>query len=384
MNKLYKIFCVCIAIIIVTTSSYAKYSYNSSIDVFALSRDISEIVYSISKSTNEYTNADVVVEISSNKLIEAVEGFELSEDGKKLTKTYGENTTENIILEDISGNRKNVNVEVNNIDKIPPVIDGVEDGATYNKTMKPTYSDNVGIRSIVANKYGTTLSFSCYREYTDTSNYKGIDISKNTIHAEITNKPVGTVKYKYYINNSLKQETVDTEYTFTGLNKGTNYTIKIEAIDQNGNVLKTATKQIKTGYFVSMSATKEGGTFTATVYGLEPEVDHVSITKFAASDRNNIKYSSANIKSDRSVSSSLVATSITNTIETGYYYLQFHLKNASDQTIDIVGCNIIFGTNYVKPTSDVDPENITQNGIYEIIVTDLAGNITSKSFTIQK
>ena len=76
MNKLYKIFCVCIAIIIVTTSSYAKYSYNSSIDVFALSRDISEIVYSISKSTNEYTNADVVVEISSNKLIEAVEGLE--------------------------------------------------------------------------------------------------------------------------------------------------------------------------------------------------------------------------------------------------------------------------------------------------------------------
>ena len=380
MNKIYKIMCMCIAVMIVTTNSYAKYNYNLFLDAFSLSRDSSEIIYNISKSTNEYTNTDVIVEIEANKKIEAIEGFNLSEDGKKLTKIYADNLTDNITLEDNSGNKKNVSIEINNIDKIPPVING----ATYNRTVKPTYSDNVGIKEIIANKYGTTLSFSCYREYTDTSGYKGIDISKNSIHVLITNKPVGTKRYKYYINNSLKQETTDKEYTFTGLNKGTEYTIKIEAVDENGNVLKTASKQMKTGYFESMSATKEGGTFNVTMYGIEPEITHAIIARFSASNRNNVKYTTVNINSDRSITAKLVATDLTSTIETGYYYLQFHLKRPGDETVDLIGCNIIFGTNYVKPVSDVDPENITQNGTYEIIVTDLAGNITKKSFTIQK
>ena len=118
--------------------------------------------------------------------------------------------------------------------------------------------------------------------------------------------------------------------------------------------------------------------------GLEPEIKYVSITEFSASNRNNITYLNGVINSDRSVNAKLVATDITPTVEKGYYYLQFHLKNSSDQTIDLVNCNIIFNTNYVKPNSEVDPYNITQNGYYDIIVYDLAGNETKKSFTLQK
>jgi len=200
----------------------------------------------------------------------------------------------------------------------------------------------------------------------------------------IKDKPKGTVKYKYYINNTLKEESSNKEYIFSNLRRGTEYSVKIEAIDSNNNVIQSKTKTIKTRYFEKLVANKESETFSVTLYGLEPEITNVAVTEFSASDRTNITYLGAKIKSDRSVSAKLNAKSITPTLETGYYYLQFHLKNSSDQTIDLVNCNIIFGTKYEKNNLEIDPYNIIQNGNYEIIVTDFAGNETKKNFVLKK
>ena len=199
----------------------------------------------------------------------------------------------------------------------------------------------------------------------------------------ITDKPKGTVKYKYYINNSLKFEGNEAEYTFTNLNKRTEYTVKIEAINKSGEVLDTVSQKIKTRYFDNIIANKEGKKFTVTLQGLEPEVKNAIVTKFSASNRNNIIYEGPKIQSDRSVTSSLVATELTQTVENGYYYIQFHLKDGNDQTIDLVGCNIIFNTNYVETDMSINPYNITQKGYYEVRVYDLAGNETKKEFTIK-
>ena len=64
------------------------------------------------------TNKEMLVTITSNKELEPVEGWTLSEDKKTLTKTYKENKDEVIILKDLSGNViENVNVSVKNISK---------------------------------------------------------------------------------------------------------------------------------------------------------------------------------------------------------------------------------------------------------------------------
>ena len=146
----------------------------------------------------------------------------------------------------------------------------------------------------------------------------------------------------------------------------------------------TTSQTIKTKYFGSIEATKTGSTFNVTVKGLDSSVKKVIVTKFSASNRAKIKYVSTAINSDRSATSSLVATDITSTVESGYYYLQFHLKDGSDNTLETANCNIVFNKSYVKPSYNVDPYNITQNGSYVVVVTDLAGNQTKKEFTLKK
>ena len=62
------------------------------------------------------------VTIVSNKELQELEGWSLSLDKKTLTKLYSNNTKENIIIKDVSGNEKNEIIEINNIDKEPPIL----------------------------------------------------------------------------------------------------------------------------------------------------------------------------------------------------------------------------------------------------------------------
>ena len=385
MKKIKKtLFFLTLLVLIVNPNVYARYHYEYGISAFSLKRDTQEILYNITKSNNDYTNEDIILEVTANKKINPIEGYTLSEDGKKLTKVFSENATETITLKDRSGNKKEVSYEINNIDKIPPQINGVENGKTYNTDVKPTYTDNIEVKDIIAEKYGTSLTFSCYTGYYDTSQYKGIDVTKNKIYIRISDKPKGTVKYRYYLNGTLKSETTDTEYTYTGLRVFTSYTVKVEALDKNNNVIGNTSKSIKTRHFESAEATKTNDTFTITFYGFDPSIKRVITKRYSASDRDNIKYETIGVKSDRSLTASIVATDVTPTIETGYYYLQVYLKGDNDDTIDNILCCIIFNTTYVKPNSLVDPYNLNQNGYYELMVTDLAGNITMKNLTIRK
>ena len=246
-----------LVLLIFNYNVYARYNYIFEIEAFSLERDSSEISYVVKKSSSEYTNDDVVLEIETNKPIKPIEGFTMSEDNKKIQKTFSENEKRKIVLKDNSGNKKEIEYEVDNIDKIPPTIEGIEDGKTYTNNLQPIYNDNIGIKNIQIDKYGTSLKLNCYTEYYDTSQYKGIDVDKNNIYVWITSKPKNTNKYRYYLNNTLKLESDEDEYTFTNLTKGTEYTVKIEAINSSGEVIDAASKVIKTRYFGKLVANKE-------------------------------------------------------------------------------------------------------------------------------
>lgn len=127
----------------------AKY-YKYKLTAFNINLDNRNLEYEIynSEKDKKYTNKDVFFQIKCNKQIKEIEGFELSEDKTSLSKNYSENIEENIIIEDFFGNKKNIKIIVNNIDKTLPEIVGVEEGKKYEKGLKLIYKDNIGIKNI--------------------------------------------------------------------------------------------------------------------------------------------------------------------------------------------------------------------------------------------
>ena len=66
-------------------------------------------------STTEETEGEVIATITADERMQRIEGWDLSEDEKTLTKTYTANTKEDIKILDIAGNETVKTVEINNI-----------------------------------------------------------------------------------------------------------------------------------------------------------------------------------------------------------------------------------------------------------------------------
>ena len=100
-------------------------------DVF--SKDIENIndgypIIEVFRCTVDYsiktpTNQNVIVNITSINQFQELDGWELSSDKKTLTKEYTENVKETILVTDVEENEKQINIEINNIDKIKPNLD---------------------------------------------------------------------------------------------------------------------------------------------------------------------------------------------------------------------------------------------------------------------
>lgn len=365
---------------------YAKYNYTITLDAFSLKRDTSPIEYNIKKigEEKEYTNKDVLLKIIVNKEIEKVNGFEIDDTRKILTKTISSNEENKIILKDLSGNTKELNYSVTNIDKELPQIIGIEDGETYNETKVIEYKDNTGIKDIFVDKYNENLEFKCVEHFYDSEYYKGLDVTGNKIHVEIVSHPKGTKLYRYYINNMLVSESQNYEYTYQNLNYGTTYLIKIEAIDENNNIIKTTERYIKTKYFSDIITRKEGDNFYVKITGIDSRVN-IGYCSLWNQDTGTIKTTYPGMSSDRSLELRFNAYDVNGNKCYGYYYFHLQMWSAVDSSInDVLPMNVVFNRNYVKNEITVNPYILENNGFYHIIVTDLAGNISEKTCAIKK
>ena len=382
MKIIKKISFLLIFFLFINLNVFARYNLNKSLKAFSLNRDVSEIVYNIKKSEESYTKDNVTLEIETNKKVENVEGFDISEDGKKLTRVIAENESAEIILKDFYGISKKLNYEITNIDKIAPTIEGLENGKKYNSSLKPIYKDNVEIKDIIVERYGN-LEVQCYTNYYDTKLYKGIDVNKNSISTKIICNPKNTVKYKYYLNNNLEAETNEKNYTFKELLSNTNYTIVIEAINGYGEVLETYSKTIKTKMFEEVSTEKTENNFSVFLSGIDSRVTNVICTEYKESDRNDIKYTSILVSSDGTLKANLNALSISEEILDENYYLQIHMKDGNDNTLDKLTFVVKFKEEF-NNEYNINPYYLDKNGEYIITVTDLAKNETKINFIIEK
>ena len=81
-------------------------------------------------STTELTNKDIIATITADEYIVAAAGWELQTDGKTLTKTFKESSTENVKITDLAGNSSMCLVSVTNVDQKP-----IETDVTYSNKL---------------------------------------------------------------------------------------------------------------------------------------------------------------------------------------------------------------------------------------------------------
>lgn len=163
-----------------------KFTFDNSEEADTIAPELS-IEYSITQLTNK----SVTATIKSNEEIQEVDGWIISEDDKTLTKVYTKNTTEDIDVYDISGNKSTIQVKVANIDKTKPEFSVKYDiTQPSNKSVTATITANEELQQLE----GWTISEDCttltkiYTENTEES-IEVYDLAGNkaTIQIKIAN-----------------------------------------------------------------------------------------------------------------------------------------------------------------------------------------------------
>lgn len=386
MKKMKYIICIILFIITLPSSNiYAKYKYTFEKEVISLTRDNNPINFTVTYSETDWTNNDVTITISLDKEVEisnAEDGWILSENNKTIVKTVSENESGTIMVEDLSGNKIEILYEVSNIDKDPPQIIGAQNDGIYNTDVELDYKDNEGIKSIDIDKYGE-LAISCLSHYFDTEKAYGIDINNSSIKVKVTSHPKGTKYYKYYFNEDLYAISENNEFTFLDLNLGLSGIVRVEAVDKNNNIIETKAVTANTSYFENIIVTKTDTGFTATYYGISNEISKISYAIWNISNhQEGVMWQNAIVDSNRSINISMNFSDFVGTSD--IYMVHAYFRNSNNETLYKGEITIQKGKNYIANDNQIDKYHLTQNGNYQIVVEDLAGNITEYNITIEK
>ena len=120
-----------------------------------------ELTATVTYNPTTNTTEKVTATIKTNKKVNKVDGWTLSEEGKTLTKTYSENATETVHLVDLDGMTKDVEVKITNIIK--------EDNTTAGGTIPQTgVNMTITVVSVIAI---ILVAMICYKKY---NSYKDI------------------------------------------------------------------------------------------------------------------------------------------------------------------------------------------------------------------
>jgi len=246
MKRIRNIIIVMFVIILLFNNNiYAKYKYSFE-KIICLTRDNLPPEFDIVYSETNWTNKDVQITVNLNKKIEILEndGWELLDQDKTATKTLSENGSSILKVEDISGNIIDIPYEISNIDKEFPQIAGIKDKEIYFSDVELEYIDNIGIESVVINRY-SYMNFSYVINCFDIENSNTDDIDSFSITVNVIDSMKEAEYYKYYINEDLYEITDILEYTFPNLQLNQIVNVRIEAVDEEENIIETVMKDIK-------------------------------------------------------------------------------------------------------------------------------------------
>ena len=127
-----------------------------------------ELTATVSYAPTTNTTGNVVATIKTNKKVNKVDGWTLSDDGKTLTKTYSTNATETVHLVDLDGMTKDVEVKITNITSATSKQDNEKDTTTAKGTLPQTgVNMAVSIASIIAIILVALVLYKKYNSYKD-------------------------------------------------------------------------------------------------------------------------------------------------------------------------------------------------------------------------
>lgn len=127
-----------------------------------------ELTATVSYDPTSNTTGSVVATIKTNKKVNKVDGWTLSDDGKTLTKTYTTNATETVHLVDLDGMTKDVEVKITNIISATTKQDNEKDTTTAKGTLPQTgVNMAVSIASIIAIILVALVLYKKYNSYKD-------------------------------------------------------------------------------------------------------------------------------------------------------------------------------------------------------------------------
>ena len=170
----------------------------------------------IKYSTQDPTNGDVTVTITSNEQVQEIEGWKLSEDKLILTKTYNQNITETIIIRDLIGNETEVNIEITNIDKTAPTLN--VEYSTQNPTkgnVKVTITSDEELQSVTgwtlsSDKRTLTKEYSANTKETITVKDLAGNEKQATIEIKNIDKTGPSVNVEYSTKNPTRENIIVT------------------------------------------------------------------------------------------------------------------------------------------------------------------------------
>lgn len=267
-----------------------------------------------------------------------------------------------------------------------PKIIGIENKDNLILPLKLDYIDNIGIKNVEIEKYGSDLNYRLLEFFYDTESYYGVDVLDTSIKVKIIEKPLDTKKYKYYLNDVLYGITDNIEYVYTGLIPMTDYVVKIEAIDECDNVLAEKSKTITTQCFKEITEMKIDNLGIITLTDITDEVDSIKVAIWNGNDEEKKVWVNANYnKESKNLTFVFNPETFPYRNDENIYRIHFHFTDINGNVIHIFACNIKFGVT-LNEEDDIIIDNvyeITSSGNYKIIVEDIAGNKVEELITVK-
>lgn len=385
-NKILKmLFIIIDAIIIINVligKSMAKYNYNTEFTAVKLYRNTIFNPIELTFSTKEYTNQDVVVYAKADKNIKAINGFTWDEENKRYYKILKENEKNNITVKDYSGNKQEILYNVNWIDKEKPKIVGAENNKSYKMPLGLSYTDNIGIKNVEIENRGFLYSEVNHFGF-DIENRQAFDYRATSCKVNIIQKSTDTKKLKFYLDGKLNGETTQNTYTFKNLiPEKEDYKIKVNAINEAGEIIDTNELYGRTTFYEGISVEKNNQSATVKLTGILNKYTKIRYYVWEVNNQANAQ-KTYETKIQNGCANLYFNINEFNNKQMIYTMHIYGIDNSGNNSKPS-GVQIEIGKKYnpnlaYKGETIRKPTNInklTQKGRYYIKVTDLAGNIT--------
>ena len=312
--------------------------------------DTTAPIAAVDYSETAQTKKDVVATISADEELKEVAGWTLSEDKKSMTKTYTANTAsegEDVIVSDLAGNTASVNVKVLNIDREAPVVEGFTEGISAYRTLNLTFTDATAPITVILQK-GTEAEVS---EDVSSGATKVIDED-------------GT--YKLTVRDALGNETTmlfdidKVAAVISGVEEGKRYTEAKPVFTEGVAVLNTL------------------DTDNTTVIST---VDYVSGTPITTDGKYEIVVTDAannpiKVKFEVDTKAPEVTNIVNNTVYTT------NITPVVNEAGTIAGIKLVKDGVEVEAYTSIG--EISEDGVYELTLTDDLGNSSTIRFTIDQ